>query len=74
VPLYRVVIQELPEPRNAEEPGLVGRVVRSLDVVVDAESPEEAVEKGWEEWDTKHPGGRPEAGRYKVFDPVVVEE
>jgi hypothetical protein len=72
--MYRVVIQELPEPRNAEEPGLLGRAVRSLDVEVDAESPEEAVEKGWEEWDTKHPGGRPEAGRYRVFDPVVVEE
>jgi|HubBroStandDraft_3_1064219.scaffolds.fasta_scaffold11769_6 hypothetical protein len=44
--MYRVVIQELPEPRDADEPGLVGRAVRSLDVAVEAESPEEAVAKG----------------------------
>jgi hypothetical protein len=71
VPLYRVVIQEFPEPRDAEEPGLVGRAVRGVDVEVDAKSREEAVEKGWEEWDTEHPGGRPAAGRYRVFDSVV---
>jgi hypothetical protein len=73
VPLYRVVIQELPEPRDADEPGLVGRAVRSLNVEVDADNPEEAVEKGWGEWDAEHPGERPQAGRYRVFDPVVEE-
>lgn len=73
MPLYRVVIQELPVPRDAEEPGLVGRAVRNLDVKVDAESPEEAIDKGWQEWDKKYPGGRPEAGRCRVF-PELVEE
>jgi hypothetical protein len=74
MPLYPVVIQELLEPRDAEQPALVGRPVRGLDVEVEAESWEQALAKGWEEWDKKHPGGRPEEGRFRVFPPKVVEE
>jgi hypothetical protein len=73
MPLFQIVIQELPKPRDAGEPALVSHAVRALDVEVEAQSPDDALAKGWEAWDAKHPGPRPEAGRCRVFDPVLVE-
>jgi hypothetical protein len=73
MPLFGIVIQELPKPRGTAEPALVGQAVRALDVEVEAERPEDAVAKGWEAWDAKYPGPRPEAGRCRVFDPIPVE-
>jgi hypothetical protein len=69
MPRFPVLIQELPKPRDASEPALVSSPVRTLDVEVEAESWEEAVARGWEEWDARYKGQRPEAGRFRVLRP-----
>ncbi len=69
--LYHVVIQELPKASDVREPALVSSPVRTLDVEVEAESWEDPLATAWEAWDVKHPGGRPEEGRFRVFRPEV---